>query len=77
MTLHPQTPWGREGEGIGCPITFSLPWNTTRTLADAWSEIKAHRDDANVGPHQPSKTRMGRPKGILVSPKHAFAGREE
>ena len=55
-------------EGTGVPADFTLPWNSTRTLAQAWTpdNRKTH-----------VKKGLGRPKGILVSPKAAYAGREE
>lgn len=64
------------------PAEFRLPWNTTRTMADVWAaEWAARREDQPAKPQIPPKTNvkkmMGRPPGILVSPKTKYAGREE
>lgn len=53
--------------GTAVPEGFRLPWNTTRTMAQVWTpdNRKTH-----------VKKGLGRPKGVLVSPKVAYAGRE-
>lgn len=36
-------------EGLAVPADFTLPWNTTRSMADVWglsaAELQAARDD--------------------------------
>ena len=68
--------------GSAVPEGFVLPWNTTRTMADVWAaEWAARREDRPAKPQPAPKTNvkkmMGRPPGVLVSPKTAYAGREE
>lgn len=78
MILHHQltiSPTRAEEIGTAVPDGFTLPWNTTRSMADVWSEWEARREDRPPKPKAPRK--RGRPVGILVSPKLKFAGREE
>ena len=38
MNLPPKDIGSAVAEGTGVPADFTLPWNTTRTMADVWAE---------------------------------------
>jgi len=41
MTSSPKHIGSAVAEGTSVPAGFSLPWNTTRTMADVWADDKA------------------------------------
>lgn len=72
------SPYAGKNLGAGVPEGFTLPWNTTRTLADCWGLVAKKYDGVTRNDGTPKRQAGGRPKLERPAPgKAKFAGHDK